>query len=450
MGGHAQNRSDGGAVSSRPLVLLVEDDVDLLEMAELVLQNEGFPVVTATSGRRALSRLEVVEPALIITDMMMPELDGLAFIEEYTHTSGHHAPIVAVSSFPGYLDSAKQLGAVRTLAKPYHPQQLVDVALDVLSDEAAAHEATAEPEQTDEDARLRALLDLHLDEAAPELELERFLDEVAALYNVPVAGISAVTRDKQQLLVQCSTTDPDTGGPREHSFCTHAVAARSALVIQDATQNPFFCDNPSVTERGFRFYAGVPLMARHGESVGTLCILDFEPHAFTYVDLELLGVLAQRVLAAFDLQHHHEHPEAESCYRYLHCLDDQLGIYSKALFSDLVVLEATRAMQSGEQAALVGVSVVSDQLELVANRFRDAVTGGLVGRIGPSRLAAVVRGASAAEARELARQCAPHACQISATDLDRYEGASGQALLRIEQALTSNSDDAEAPRPYAH
>lgn len=433
---HQEARGDSARA---PRVLLVDDDQDLLALTEGFLCRQGMRVLTAADGRRALCILEVFEPDVIVTDLMMPELDGLEFIEEYLRRPGAHAPIVAVSGFLPYLDSAREVGAVATLQKPYGPK-----ALTALVREAAAGgplpeaEPASAAERDDEDARLRAVLDLQLTEPDPELGLQRFLDEVAAIFGVPVAGVSAVTSDTQRLVAQCSIGERDPGGPRETSFCTHAVAARSALVIQDARKNPFFRGNPSVTERGFLFYAGVPLMAAHGEAVGTLCILDFEAHGFTYVDLELLGLCGRRVLAAFEWRDRRTSEDApNSAYRYLQCVDEELGIFGKSLFSHLVVLEASRAIQTSEPAALVAVAVRPERLEETASALRDAVFGGLVGRLGAGRLGAVVRRKRAAEAQLLVARCARDPIEIAATDLDLYQGATGRALLHVEQALGS-------------
>ncbi len=65
------------------MVLVVEDDPDTLQVTEMVLEGRSCRTVGAENGRRALSVLEVLDPDVIITDMMMPELDGLGFIEEY-------------------------------------------------------------------------------------------------------------------------------------------------------------------------------------------------------------------------------------------------------------------------------------------------------------------------------------------------------------------------------
>lgn len=429
----------GAREDERPLVLLVDDDADLLDLAEMVLDVEGLRVITASNGRRALAALELLEPRVIVTDLMMPELDGLEFIQQYLAAPPPHAPIIAVSGFLPYLEKARELGAAATMVKPYSPKALAGLVFELLGGARATAPSVERPPPTlqEEEARLRAVLDLRLEDPEPELGLQRFLDEVAVLFAVPVAGISAVTRERQRLVAQCSLAgDPDPGGAREHSFCTHAVAARAALVIQDALKNAFFRDNPSVTDRGFRFYAGVPLIATHGDAVGTLCVLDFEPHQFTYVDLELLGVLGQRVLAAFEWREKRTHKTVpDSAYRYLQCIDEHLGIYGKGVFGDLVVLEASRAVQKGQPAALVALSAWPEHLEQAATALREHVPGGLIGRLGRAELGVVVRGRTAQEARELVAGCAPGSIDIVATNLDQYEGAAGRALLEVELLL---------------
>ena len=63
-----------------PLILLVEDERALRKVMELVLQGEGYEVVTASNGREALVMLEQVTPNLIISDYVMPEMDGAELV----------------------------------------------------------------------------------------------------------------------------------------------------------------------------------------------------------------------------------------------------------------------------------------------------------------------------------------------------------------------------------
>lgn len=63
-----------------PLVLLVEDELGLSKLMVMILEDEGYRVVEAANGAQGLARLEQEKPALIITDYMMPELNGYEMV----------------------------------------------------------------------------------------------------------------------------------------------------------------------------------------------------------------------------------------------------------------------------------------------------------------------------------------------------------------------------------
>ncbi|HLV21160.1 MAG TPA: response regulator [Polyangiaceae bacterium] len=426
-----------GGRNSKPLALLVDDDVELLQMAEFFLARQGFRVLTAVNGRQALDLLETSQPDVLVTDMMMPELDGLALLEEYGKHRPH-APILAVSGFLPFLEQARELGADVTLQKPYDPKVMASLALE-LAQGQRPRSATPRPAlEKDEQSRLQALLEVRLEEWPAESAIHRFLDDVADLFEVPIAAVSAVTEDQQRLVAQCSQRGKhDDGGPRDTSFCTHAVAARAALVVQDAKSHPFFTGNPHVLERGFTFYAGVPLLTTQGEAVGTLCLLDFKPRPFTYVDLELLGVLARRVVAALEWRARRRHPDVpDSTYRHLQCVDEQLGVYGRALFSDLAIVEASRGLQQGSPVSLAVVEVPLPVLEETAAGLRELALGGIVGRLGTSRLGAVLPGQTATRARDALRQRLGNDKRLAVTEIQTYEGAPGFALFQLERELS--------------
>jgi CheY-like chemotaxis protein len=421
-----EERRDG------PLVLLVDDNADLLQLAEAFLEHRGFHVVTAVDGERALHALDIVQPDIIITDMVMPILDGLTFMREYARRPPPHVPIIAVSSFAPYLDQALELGAAAVLQKPYDAATLTSLARSLIDGRAPPNPAPRA--DADEHARLQAVLDVELDRAEPSLQ--PFIDDVAAIFDVPVAGISAVTHDWQRLVMQCSSASPDLGTPREHAFCTHAVAARAALVIQDALDNPLFRSNPNVTERGFRFYAGVPLMPAQGEAVGTLCILDFRPHHFSYWDLELLGLLARRVLSVLEWRLQRRKPEVpRSTCRYLALVDVEFGIYGKALFADLVVVWASRAVDRREPVALAALAVPDSQVQPAIERLRSITVGGQIGRLGRHRLGVIAPGRTAKAALEAIRSVMDVDSVVVTVDLSHFIGAPSLALRHVEHGL---------------
>ncbi|WP_373187280.1 response regulator [Halopseudomonas sp.] len=67
-------------MSGKPLILLAEDERAIRKVMEILLESEGHEVLAAKNGREALDLLEDVTPNVIITDYMMPEMDGAAFL----------------------------------------------------------------------------------------------------------------------------------------------------------------------------------------------------------------------------------------------------------------------------------------------------------------------------------------------------------------------------------
>lgn len=105
-------------------ILLIEDDVQFLQMLVKMLQQDGHKVTTAGDGAAALKILTTVSPDLIVTDILMPNLDGVETIMQLSQ-QGNEAPIIAMSggrrsiTAEFNLESAKLLGVKVALAKPF-------------------------------------------------------------------------------------------------------------------------------------------------------------------------------------------------------------------------------------------------------------------------------------------------------------------------------------------
>jgi len=72
--------SEEGRDGLAPLVLLVEDELGLSKLMVMILEGEGYRVTEAANGSQGLAKLEQEKPALIITDYMMPELNGFEMV----------------------------------------------------------------------------------------------------------------------------------------------------------------------------------------------------------------------------------------------------------------------------------------------------------------------------------------------------------------------------------
>ena len=106
-------------------ILVVDDDEGIREFVSLVLEDEGYEVVTAPHGAAALEFVARRVPAVILLDMRMPVMDGWQFAQAYRQRPGPHAPIIVVTAAPDAGERAVQIGAAGVLAKPFHLAELL-------------------------------------------------------------------------------------------------------------------------------------------------------------------------------------------------------------------------------------------------------------------------------------------------------------------------------------
>jgi len=152
-----------------------------------------------------------------------------------------------------------------------------------------------------DEQRIEALLLYGVLDTPPEPEFDDITALAARLFDVPIALVSLIDRDRQWFKSRVGLAVAQT--PRDVAFCDTAIKGTGILVVPDARIDPRFSANPLVTgEPGIRFYAGSPLVTPTGYSLGTLCIIDRKPRAFTAQQAGTLAVLSRQVGAQLELR----------------------------------------------------------------------------------------------------------------------------------------------------
>jgi diguanylate cyclase (GGDEF)-like protein len=146
----------------------------------------------------------------------------------------------------------------------------------------------------DEARRLTALHATRLLGSAPEEAFDRVTRMAARLLDAPTALVSLVDKDVQWFKSRCGFEGTETA--RDISFCGHAILEHEPLVVNDASKDARFHDNPLVTgDAHLRFYVGVPLYSVDRLPIGTLCVIDREPRQLGAEELDMLRDLARMV-----------------------------------------------------------------------------------------------------------------------------------------------------------
>lgn len=161
---------------------------------------------------------------------------------------------------------------------------------------------TPAPIPADDDARLRALRELLILDTPPEERFNRLVEFAASEFDVPIALISLVDKERQWFKARVGMDVCETS--REVSFCGHAIAQDGLFEVLDAALDPRFVDNPMVVGAPFiRFYLGAPLAMPGGAKIGTLCLIDTRPREFDALDHALLRTLRDLAVAELVGQH---------------------------------------------------------------------------------------------------------------------------------------------------
>ena len=115
-------------------VLLIEDDESLRELLRTTLISAGYAVLEAVNGRQGIRVFRKPPADLVITDLYMPERDGLEVIEALrrTHPQVKVLAISGASGTMGYFPLAQSLGAVAVLQKPFAPSSFLNVVAQLL------------------------------------------------------------------------------------------------------------------------------------------------------------------------------------------------------------------------------------------------------------------------------------------------------------------------------
>lgn len=108
-----------------PTILLVDDESNILELNRLYIENAGYTVVTARDGIEALKQFRATRPALIVLDLMMPEVDGWEVCRRLRQEG--QTPIIMLTARAEDIDRivGLELGADDYMTKPYNPRELV-------------------------------------------------------------------------------------------------------------------------------------------------------------------------------------------------------------------------------------------------------------------------------------------------------------------------------------
>ncbi len=153
-----------------------------------------------------------------------------------------------------------------------------------------------------EKQRLAILAQYKIMDSPPEEEYDNIVKLVSQICKVPISLITLIDDKRQWFKANIGFGD-FTETPREVAFCNHTIQQDDIMIIEDATKDERFKQNPLVSrENGIRFYAGVPLTSPQGFKLGSLCVIDEVPNQLNEQQIFALRTLGQQVMNQMELR----------------------------------------------------------------------------------------------------------------------------------------------------
>jgi len=107
-------------------ILVIDDSLVIRKMVEIALEDEDFIIETAVSGKEGLDKLDSVNPALVILDMMLPDINGIEILKTIKASKGIPVIMLSGKDSPQMVENAKKEGAEEFLPKPFKDDDLVE------------------------------------------------------------------------------------------------------------------------------------------------------------------------------------------------------------------------------------------------------------------------------------------------------------------------------------
>jgi signal transduction histidine kinase len=152
-----------------------------------------------------------------------------------------------------------------------------------------------------ETKRLKKLYSYQIYDTPSESDYDELVQLASQICNVPISLITLVDKHRQWFKASVGLQVSET--TREVSFCGHAINENNLFIVENASKDKRFLNNPFVTSKpDIKFYMGMPLTTPDGYNIGTLCVIDHKPRILTEEQKIAIKILSKQVVNHLELR----------------------------------------------------------------------------------------------------------------------------------------------------
>lgn len=276
-------------------ILIADGNPNTLPTLPASLRSAGYETVTAEVFVQSAAVRHKAAVIIIGTNLPADVRESIiAALRARVDTAA--IPVIVLTAPTSNKAALLAAGADRCLDLPISDSEVAAAVRACLD---APRKVAGAPAQILRDpARLAALNATHLLDSDPDPELDAVTKLAAQLLKTPLALVSLLD-DRRQFFKSAAGLPPPLDKTRgtllDFSFCQWVVSSSDDLQVEDARVHPVLRSNRAVSDLGVVAYLGVPLSAAGGETLGSFCAIDTQPHAWHEDDVAIMRDLARIV-----------------------------------------------------------------------------------------------------------------------------------------------------------
>jgi len=280
-------------------VLYADGDDESRTATVTALSESGFDVREAETLAAATDAVTDTAIDCVVTTYDLPDGSGLELLASVREVTPDTPCILFTDAPTGEIDTT----AFEGLVAEYLPSGIANAHARLrrlIDDLVTRRSQVGYPLPDDEDARLAALEQYDVEDRSTRETFDR-LTELAAQYVDVDKVFVGVVDEHEERFVSCRGADLDPLA-RENTMCTHAILEPDVLVVEDTYEDARFEHNDALDRLNIRSYVGAPIHGPDGVAIGSFCLTDDEPRAFSDDEIRVVRLLADEAAEQLELR----------------------------------------------------------------------------------------------------------------------------------------------------
>ncbi|SFR69334.1 Response regulator receiver domain-containing protein [Halogeometricum rufum] len=280
-------------------VVCADSDTEARTETATALSDAGLDTVESASVADVKDELgDGVD--CVVTEYDLSDGTGMDVVRAVRDSTPDVPCVLYTDERPSSFDTSQVEGMIVEYFRKSAPdaqERLGDLVSDMITQRAQVSYILPD----DEEERLAALEQYEIEEFELRASFERISELVASHFGWEAAFVGTIDQNEENFLA-CHGIELGESADRQDTICTHAILEEQVTVIEDILADHRFVENEMLDSVGIRAYAGANIDTPDGHTIGSLCLIDYEPNTMSEQERREFALFADEVAEQLELR----------------------------------------------------------------------------------------------------------------------------------------------------